>query len=212
MSTGHDTSVSGIEHGVDAEYKGSSSEDFNNQWHHIAIAVKGSQLKLYEDQFRVLVVPDMGDFKAATLGFGGIGDGDNPIVFKNVRIAAGGGMNMIDRLTKDGRIVTHGINFDVNKATLRPESQGTLAQIVKLMKENTGLKLEIGGHTDNTGDAAKNTTLSQARAEAVLQALVAQGVDAARLTAKGYGASKPIGPNDTPEGKANNRRVEFAKQ
>lgn len=209
---GHDAAFEGVEHDLNAEYKGSSSEDYVNKWHHVAIAVKRGQLKLYEDQFRVLVVPDMGDFKADTIAFGGIGDSDNPLVFKNVRVATGGGMNMIDTLAREGRIVTHGINFDVNKATLRPESQGTLSQIVKLMKENTDLKLEIGGHTDNSGEAAKNVTLSQARAEAVKQALVGQGVDAARLTAKGYGASKPIDSNDTPEGKANNRRVEFAKQ
>jgi outer membrane protein OmpA-like peptidoglycan-associated protein len=79
------------------------------------------------------------------------------------------------------------------------------------MKDNAALKLEVGGHTDSDGDAAKNLALSQARADAVKKALVDQGVDAARLTTKGYGATKPIDLNTTPEGKANNRRVEFAK-
>jgi OmpA-OmpF porin, OOP family len=73
------------------------------------------------------------------------------------------------------------------------------------------VRLEIGGHTDADGDPAKNLTLSTARAEAVKKLLVDQGIDAARLTTKGYGATKPIDSNTTPEDKANNRRVEFVK-
>ena len=79
------------------------------------------------------------------------------------------------------------------------------------MKGNEAVKLEVGGHTDSDGDAARNQSLSQARAEAVRKVLADQGIDGARLTAKGYGSTKPIAKNDSPEGKANNRRVEFTK-
>ncbi len=175
LEVGHDTALNGLDNDLSSEYKGGSSEDFVNKWHHAAIAWKSGQLKIYIDQYRVLVVPDTGKFKPASVAFGGIGDADNPIVFKNVRVASGGGMNLIDKLTKDGRIIERGILFDVNKATLKPASQGALNEIVKLMKDNASLKLEIGGHTDNSGDAAANMTLSQARADAVKKALVDRG-------------------------------------
>ena len=184
--------------------------NFINKWHHIAIAVKGHQLKLYVDQNRVLVVPDTkADFYS--LGFGGIGSEDNPIIFKNVRIASGGNMNMIGKKFTEGKIVTHGINFDIDKATIKPESMGTLNMIVQVLKDNPDLKFEIDGHTDNSGTAQHNLTLSQQRADAVKTQLITMGVDASRLTTKGFGDTKPISDNNTLEGKANNRRVEFVK-
>jgi outer membrane protein OmpA-like peptidoglycan-associated protein len=134
---------------------------------------------------------------------------DAPAVLTNVRLAAGGGSNLVNQLTTDGKIVTHGILFDVNKSVVKPASMGTINEIVKLMKNNAAITLEVGGHTDADGDAAKNQALSQARADAVRKVLVDQGIEAARLTAKGYGSTKPIDKNDTAEGKANNRRVEF---
>jgi outer membrane protein OmpA-like peptidoglycan-associated protein len=185
-------------------------DDFHDAWHHVAVAVKGTQLKVYVDQYRVLVVPDSG-MTAKSLLLGGIGQQDHPLIFTNFRLASGGGMNMIGQKFTDAKIVTHGINFDVDKSTLRPESMGTLNQIKRILTQNPDLRFEIDGHTDNTGAAAHNLALSQQRADAVKTQLVSMGIDAGRLTTKGFGDTKPISSNATPDGKANNRRVEFVR-
>ena len=120
-------------------------------------------------------------------------------------------MNMIDQIYKDGKFITHGILFDVNKSTIKPSSTGVLNQIAKLMKEHADLKFSIEGHTDSDGDETSNQTLSEQRAESVKKALTEVGIESSRLQTKGWGESKPIDNNDSPEGKANNRRVEFVK-
>ena len=118
---------------------------------------------------------------------------------------------MIGKKFTDSKIVTHGINFDVNKATIRPESMGTMNMIVQVMRDNPDIKFEVGGHTDSDGADDYNLKLSQQRADAVKDQLIKLGIDAARLTSKGYGETKPISDNNSLEGKANNRRVEFVK-
>jgi len=157
-----------------------------------------------------LVVPNLGTPHAIDIE--GIGGADNPIILTNMRVASGGGMNMLGKKFTDAKLITHGINFDVDKATIKPESMGTLNMIVGILKDNPDLKFEVDGHTDNTGGAAHNATLSQQRADAVKTQLVSLGVDGSRLTTKGFGDTKPISDNLTLEGKANNRRVEFVKQ
>ncbi|HEY4060449.1 MAG TPA: OmpA family protein [Puia sp.] len=186
-------------------------DHFEGNWHHAAMIKKGNQIKCYLDQYRVLVIPDCGSCKVTSLDIGGIGSQQEPIVFKNFRLAAGGNMNMIGQKFTDARLVTHGINFDVDQATIRPESMGTLNMVVNILKDNPDLKFEIDGHTDNTGNAAHNLDLSQHRADAVKTQLVNMGVDPSRLSTKGFGDTLPIGDNNTLEGKANNRRVEFVK-
>jgi len=116
-------------------------------------------------------------------------------------------------LNTKGSVAMHGILFDVSKATIKPESAPALAQVGDLLKSDPALKLEIQGHTDNTGVAATNLKLSQDRAASVKAYLVQTfGIDAARLTTAGFGASKPVAENSTDAGKAQNRRVELVKK
>ena len=120
--------------------------------------------------------------------------------------------DLIDELNKSGHVAVYGINFDTGKATIQPDSEAVLQQIVVLMQQNAALKLRVEGHTDNVGAAAANQTLSQKRAQSVVAWLTAQGVAAARLTAAGFGATKPVADNGTEDGRAKNRRVELVKQ
>ena len=101
------------------------------------------------------------------------------------------------------------IYFDFDKTTLKNESFPELDKVVDFLKQNASVEIEISGHTDNKGSDDYNATLSQGRSEAVVSYLISQGIDGYRLTAHGYGESKPIDTNDSDEGRANNRRVEF---
>lgn len=115
-------------------------------------------------------------------------------------------------LLSAGRFVTHGIHFDVNSDRLNQESMPVLARVAEAMKADGALRLRIEGHTDSTGDAAKNLALSERRADSVKRALVEKfGISAERLAAAGLGQTKPLEPNETPRGRAQNRRVEFVK-
>jgi OOP family OmpA-OmpF porin len=97
--------------------------------------------------------------------------------------------------------------FDTGKATLQPSSQEQLANIAAILKAYPNAHVKIGGYTDNTGDAAANVALSDARAKNVMDALVAAGVDPSRLESKGYGDQYPVGDNATEDGRAQNRRI-----
>jgi outer membrane protein OmpA-like peptidoglycan-associated protein len=181
--------------------------DYPMKWHHIAIAVNKNQGKIYIDQTRVVNVNNLtGNAKAIIF----IVDGYEDSFIKNIRVASGG-IDIDKKVITDGKIVMHGILFDVDKAALLPESMGSINEIYNLLKKDASLKFEIDGHTDNTGNAAHNLTLSQQRADAVKAQLVSMGIDGSRLSTKGFGDTKPISDNSSPEGKANNRRVEFVK-
>jgi OmpA-OmpF porin, OOP family len=116
-------------------------------------------------------------------------------------------------ISASGKFVTHAIEFDADSDRLKPESAAVLKEIAAALAKDPQLKLEIDTYTDSAGDAERNLKLSKWRAEAVQSVLVKQfGIAAARLTANGFGAEKPISSNATPEGRAENRRVEFVKR
>ena len=118
---------------------------------------------------------------------------------------------MKQAIDKDGRVALH-INFDTDKATLRPDAQPTIDEIGKLLSGDPALKLSIEGHTDDTGTPAHNQELSTARARSVLGALVGLGIDPSRLSSRGYGQDKPLADNAGEDGRAENRRVELVKR
>ena len=115
----------------------------------------------------------------------------------------------LDRIDVGAKMVLNNIFFETNKATIKPESEGELELLANLLIENPTIRLEISGHTDNVGSYRANQKLSEARAKSVVEYLVAKGVGSSRLEYKGYAFNQPVADNNTPEGRAQNRRVEF---
>lgn len=115
-------------------------------------------------------------------------------------------------LTDTGHAEVPGIFFDTAKSDVKPESQPALQEVVKMLKGSPALKVWVVGHTDNVGTAEANVALSNARAAAVVKALVAAGIDARRLTPHGDGPFAPVAANKTEDGRARNRRVELVAQ
>lgn len=171
----------------------------------------GKYLKVYLDDTRVLNVPNADLGRANKILFYTDGDATKPTLFGNFRVAAGG-KQLYDALTEKGRVATQGIYFDTGSDRLRPESTPTLKEIGTMLKDHADLKLTIEGHTDNVGKQDANQALSEKRAAAVRQFLIdSYQIDGARLQAKGFGQTKPVGSNDTAEGRQSNRRVELVK-
>ena len=134
---------------------------------------------------------------------------------ENFDIPKGAADNLVNKIIElknikvGSKIALRNIFFDTGKSTLRSESNTELDRLVKLMKDVPSLKIEISGHTDNTGSAKLNNSLSQDRAQAVVNYLKGKGISGSRMTAKGYGSSKPIATNKTKAGRQENRRTEF---
>lgn len=115
----------------------------------------------------------------------------------------------MEQLKKGTKIVLRNVFFDVDKATLRKESEAELERLVELLNNNKSIKILISGHTDSDGNDDHNLRLSDARAKAVVDYLISKNIAGSRLTSKGFGETKPIMPNDTPENKQMNRRTEI---
>ncbi|WP_430815653.1 OmpA family protein [Carboxylicivirga sp. RSCT41] len=193
--------------------KGKTTFDENKNypyWQHIAISFNIRSLKIYFGEERITNIPNLGGNPSGFSIMASQCHERSPALLKNIRIAKGH-MNLYERVISDGKFITNGIRFDVGKATLRPESMGVINQIYKLMNEHADLSFSVEGHTDSDGNDASNQKLSEERAAAVKNTLVGKGIAAERLSTSGFGESKPIDTNSTPEGKANNRRVEFIK-
>ena len=180
------------------------------RWVHIAVAYTNGKFKAYLDDTRLINIPRLDINPSGITLYSYHARDDQPIYIKNVRIAEGG-VKFYDRVMEDGKIIANGIRFDVGKATLKPESMGIINEVVDMMKEHPDLRFSVEGHTDSDGDDAFNMELSDKRAESVKSTMISMGIAADRLESKGLGESMPITDNSSPEGKANNRRVEFVK-
>jgi OmpA-OmpF porin, OOP family len=179
----------------------------------IRIMVDGKYAKMFVGTRRIANVPNAEFTRTDRIYLENVyfADDENPMLIGPIRIAAGG-RDLYDVLAADGRVATQGIHFDVNSATIRPESSGTLEEIGTMLQEHPDLRIAIEGHTDGDGDEASNQDLSERRAASVKDYLVARyGIDAGRLESAGFGESRPVAPNDTAEGKQQNRRVELVR-
>lgn len=173
--------------------------------------VQKTRLRVYLDQVKIFDSPKVlaAGYQFNMMRFE-LWNNSQPMV-TNFRVAAGL-PDMRSKLITEGKLVSYGIYFDVNKDVVKPESYGTLKKIADVLTENPAVRVKIVGYTDSDGADAANLDLSKRRGASVKKELVTTfGIDASRLESDGMGELKPIAPNDTPVNKALNRRVEFIK-
>ena len=180
-----------------------------NQKYHIAIWVQKTRVRLYQNEDKLFDSPKA--FPAGCVKPDRLRFEDGAAMISNIRIAIGA-PDTRNKLMTDGKLVTYGIYFDVNKDVVKPESYGTLKDIATVLNEVPDVKVKIVGHTDSDGDDAKNMDLSKRRAASVKAELSKSfGVNGDRLETDGMGETQPVAKNDSPVNKALNRRVEFIK-
>jgi len=182
------------------------------QVNHVIIWVQNRRLRIYHKGAKVFDMPTNvhAGSKFNRFRFSGWSTYSTPYV-TNLKITTAA-PDTRSKLITEGKLVSYGIYFDVNKDVVKAESYGTLSDIAKTLKENPTVRIKIVGHTDGDGADAANLDLSKRRGDSVKNELVKTfGIDASRIESDGLGETKPIAPNDTPANKALNRRVEFIK-
>lgn len=183
---------------------------------HVSIAVTGKRFRMWADEEKILDLPTFipkGNIHAIKFELKGFADDYKTarVFMNNIKLAAGG-LDLRSKLISEGKLSTTAITFDVNSDKLKPESMGIIKEISGVLSANPDVRIKIIGHTDSDGDESQNLALSKKRAAAVKTALENTfGVSGGRIETDGEGESRPAGPNDTSEGKAANRRVEFIK-
>ena len=183
---------------------------------HIAMWIQKQRFRLWIDGDKVYDIPQAISPQAVFnhIGFEMADNSEEEnigVYVSNIKVAQGT-PDLRNKLITEGKLVTHGILFDVASDKIKAESAGVLKEIATVLKENPGIAIKIVGHTDSDGDDTQNLDLSRRRSAAVKQALAADfGIDVSRMQTDGAGETKPLSPNTTKEGKAQNRRVEFIK-
>jgi len=184
---------------------------------HYAVQVQKSRLRVWINAQKIFDIPRAinTDSRLNAIFFkmnsSNYKDDEIGLFLSNIKVATGL-PDTRHKLIEEGKFSTTGILFDVNAATIKPESNGVLKEIADVLKNSSGIKVKIIGHTDSDDSDAANLELSKKRAEAVKNALINDfGIDASALDTDGKGESQPVADNKTREGKAQNRRVEFVK-
>ena len=186
----------------------------NSFSYHIAVWRQKARLRVYLNETKVVDAPSLlsPDIKYNSVRFStSLNNDGSTWLIGNFKFASGQ-PDTRNKLLNEGKFSTTGILFDVNAATIKAESYGTLKEIATVLKENAAIQVKIVGHTDSDGDNSANLALSRKRAEAVKAMLTKEfSIDEGRMQTDGKGEAEPAVPNTTTEGKAQNRRVEFIK-
>ena len=207
--------TTGYKKGVHEKLRGSSTNNLvePEKVNHVIVWVQNRRVRIYHKGGKVLDIPTniYDGSKFSRLCFKLYRGASSGSYISNIKITTAA-PDTRNKLLAEGKLVTYGIYFDVNKDVVKPESYGTLKDIAAVLNEVPDVKVKIFGHTDADGDDAKNLDLSKRRAVSVKNELSTLfGVNADRLETDGLGETKPVAPNDTPVNKALNRRVEFVK-